>query len=327
MEMPSRAEPYPPEERTRKGGDISGLLIFFCVLVFLALVRVLLGYVAVPLQLVMPTTLAATVLFISAPIFALYFAAKYRWTAKSAMIFLLVGLVIHLGLGLLVGAKLLGGKGFAAAVCLALAPQVGLVMWCVGLGALLAALLKDRNLLIPVSIFLAAFDIFLVLTPLGPTKQILQQMPNVLPAVAYSLPKASAAPTQGPVGQFAYIGPADFLFMGMFFVALYKFGMKARETAYWLIPTILVYLLLALLLGPVPLLVPIGLCVLAVNAKEFSLNKEEKISTAAVAVLGVLIIGSSILLRGARAAPSKATGQATSAPAGSPPQASAGQRP
>jgi hypothetical protein len=273
-------------------------------LVALALLRVLLGYVSVPLNLVQFGTLLSTVVFISAPIFALFFAGRYEWTAKRSLIFVACGLLIHFGIGVGLGHYVFHGSGFAAAVCSALAVQVGFTMWCVGLGALLASILKDKNLLIPVSIFLVAFDIFLVLTPLGATNVVLKAMPNVLPAIGYSIPKMGPAPTTGVIGTFAYIGPADFLFMGMFFAALHRFGMRTKQTLIWLIPAILVYLVLAIFFRALPLLVPIGLTVLIVNAREFKMNKEEKSATIGVAVLLTLLILASIAYRKLRPAPS-----------------------
>ena len=95
-------------------------------------------------------------------------------------------------------------------------------------------MIKDKNLLLPVSAFLAGFDIFLVLTPIGVTQQIMKKAPEVLPAVGLNIPKPAATPTMGPVEPFAFVGPADFLFMGMFFVAIHRFDLKARDTALWM---------------------------------------------------------------------------------------------
>ncbi|HZH99378.1 MAG TPA: hypothetical protein VEX38_10440, partial [Fimbriimonadaceae bacterium] len=240
------------------------LIIFFGVLGALAPLRLALGFAAVPLGLVLPVSILMTVIFIAAPVLALYRAASYAWTAKTAWLFLGGGVLVHIPLQLLAQNVL---TGFPAALAAAVA-QVGLVTWCVGLGALLTMLLKDKNLLIPVSVFLAAFDIFLVFTPVGFTQQIMRAAPQALPTVGYAVPQVTNTPTSGPVGAFAYIGPADFLFMGMFFVALFRFRMRTRETLIALIPALLVYLLLAAVLGPIPLLVPIGLTVLLVNIAE-----------------------------------------------------------
>jgi hypothetical protein len=257
--------------------------MFLLALFALSLLKLFLGLVPVSVGMVQPITLLVTVIFVAVPIYALFRAASIEWTAKMGLVMVLAGLAIHIGLQY-IGAYALNGQGIGAAIALALR-DVGFFGWCVGLGALLASLLKEKNLLIPVSIFLAAFDIFLVLTPVGPVKQILQVAPEIPKAMALNVPAASAAPTGAVAQPFAIIGPADFVFMAMFFIALFKFGLNARATAIALAPAIVVYLGLAFVLGPIPLLVPIGITVLAVNAKQFKLNVEEWASTALVVLV------------------------------------------
>ena len=290
------------------------------VLIVLSLLRVVISFASVPLRFQNVASMLTTVVFIAAPIFALFAAARYKWSAKSAVIFVTVGLVIHLELdwGLV---QSIGGHGFFAAVCTAVGSQCGFTMWCAGLGALLASILKDRNLLIPVSIFLAGFDIYLVVTPLGGTHLALQSQTirEVFKTVAYSVPAPTATPTGGKVQELAFMGPADFLFMGMFFVALFRFNLRTRATLYCLIPAVLVAIGLAFKFGSaMPMMVPIGLTVLLVNLPEFKMTTEEKIST--LVVLGLVaaaILGSYFL--GKRSAPSqKAPAPTVSAPARSP---------
>lgn len=275
MESPHRAPAGP-------------VLAYLAALLGLAALKVLLGFVSVPEALVMPMTLAVTVLFITVPVYALFRAAAVSWTWKLGLALVLGGLSVHVGLQLL-GAFVLQGQGLAGAVTLALR-DVGFFTWCTGLGAMLASMLREKNLLIPVSIFLAGFDIFLVLTPLGPVKQILESRPEIPAAMALNVPKVASQATGGAATPFAIIGPADFVFMAMFFIALFKFEMNARSTAISLAPAILAYLVLTVWLGPIPLLVPIGLTVLFVNWKQFKLNLEEWASTALVAVMAAGLI-------------------------------------
>lgn len=267
------------------------MIVFFSALLGLAIVRILLGFLAVPVGLVLPTSFLITALFIAVPVFAVYAAASHQWTPKLAAAFIGIGLITHFGLFFVVNRGYLG-TGMLAAIVGAIS-QTGFFLWCIGLGALLAVKLKDKNLLLPVSVFLAGFDIFTILTPLGPTQAIMKKMPDVLPAVGLNIPKPQATPTMGPVAPLAFVGPADFLFMGMFFVAIFRFGLRSKETVKWLIPAILVYLLLSLFLGAIPLLVPIGLTVLIVNWKEFQLNQEEKVSTMVLAAImaGLILFG------------------------------------
>ena len=304
--------------------------MFFVVLVLVSLLQVIIGYASVPLRFQAVASGLITVVFISAPIFALYNAAKFKWTAKIAIAFVLVGLAIQFGIGLEVGQKLLGGRGFAAAVCTAIGPLCGFTMWCAGLGALLASILKDKNLLVPVSIFLAGFDIYLVVTPLGMTHFALQTkaVSEVFKSIGLSVPAPTAAPTGGKVHVLAYMGPADFLFMGMFFVALFRFNLRTRQTLYWLIPAVLAAIGLAFAFGSAaPMMVPIGLTVLLVNLPEFKMNKEEQASTFLVLALVIAIVTGSYVL-GKRVGPSQpAPGPAVSGSANSPAPTSPSPRP
>jgi hypothetical protein len=262
-----------------------GLAAFFGALGLLAVLRVVMAYLLVPDALRMPVSFLITVAFVAVPILALFRAGSHPWTAKLAIGFLLAGFALQFGLQLL---KVSG----AGAIIVDAVSQQGLPMWTVGLGVLLTLLLKDKNMLLPVSIFLVLFDIFLVFTPVGFVQVLMKKAPNLLPAIAYKIPEVATQPQQTgvPVGTFAMIGPADFLFMGMFFVALFRFNMRTKETFRWLLVSLAIYLPLALIVGPVPLLVPIGLTVLIVNAREFKMNGEEKISTAVVAAIGIAII-------------------------------------
>lgn len=264
------------------------LVAFFAVLGGLAALTVALSFLQVPLGLAKFATILVTAIFIAGPILGLFRAGAYAWTARSAALFMVAGLVLQFGLAYAVEG--LGGRGIAAIVLHAISQQ-GLPMWTAGLGALLATLIKDRNLLLPVALFLALFDVFLVLTPSGITRTIMKAAPKLLPAVAHQVPAVQTqTPTGTPVAPFAFVGPADFLFMGLFFVALYRFNLRAKATFLWLLAALAAYLVLALFVGPVPLLVPIGLTVLIVNLPEFKMNREEWVSTAIVAALGLGLI-------------------------------------
>jgi hypothetical protein len=177
--------------------------------------------------------------------------------------------------------------------------QAGLPVWAVGLGALIATVLTDKNMILPVALVLAILDIVLVLTPIGTVNQTLKKAPRIITTVALSVPKLqSTAEGERPAGAklrtTGYAGPADFVFLSMFFVALYRFQMRTRETLLWVVPTLLMYLVLVGALSvPLPALVPIGLVVMLVNWKEFQLNKEEKLITFGFAALaaGLLFYG------------------------------------
>jgi hypothetical protein len=175
--------------------------------------------------------------------------------------------------------------------------QGALACWCVGLGALLATLVKEKNIILPIAIFLAAYDFFLVLTPWGFTQALLKVAQPVFRKVAAQIPAVTSAPTHGVAAPQAYVGMADLVFLAMFFIALFRFRMRTRETLFAVIPALVVYLLIVLFFGDVslfgfslsalPALVPIGLAVLLVNWREFQLSRDEKLSTVVLAVLAI----------------------------------------
>jgi hypothetical protein len=263
----------------------NGFAVFFITLILLAILRIGIPMVSVPDAMILPASLLVTAIFVTLPIIAVFKVAAEPWSAKLAGAFVGAGLLIHFGLGMMVRMNLLG-EGLLPAIAHAIS-QSGFFLWCVGLGALISFLLKDRNLLIPVSIFLVAFDIFLVFTPMGITQQVLKQA------------------TGGPAKAFGYVGPADFLFMGMFFVALHRFNLRAKETAMWLVPAVLVYLLLSFVLPAIPLLVPIGLTVLLVNLSAFKMDKSEKQATIGLAVICAIALAAIFLMTKKPAGPLK----------------------
>ena len=302
---------------------------FFAILLGLAVIRLALGFLPLPVTVLPVVNLLLAALFLGGPVAAVYLASDRVWTPKGAALFLVAGLVVWAGLIALTQVAGMN-RGFAPALALAGA-QIGLATWCVGLGALLASMVREKNILIPIAIFLALYDAFLVLTPVGPTSQFLQNAPQVLSTVGMSIPAASASPTMGKAAVSGYVGPADLVFLGTFFVALFRFKLRTTETLRWMIPALVAYLVVVLIFGlPLPAMVPIGLVIMVVNAREFRLTKDEKISTAIIALIGI-----GLLVWGAtrpRPAPqpepsSSAVGQEAPRSAGTPGPAATDQLP
>ena len=268
-------------------GSKRGIPIFFICILFLGVLRVFLQRLEVPLGVVPIANVLMCEIFLGIPLLALCYAAKDEWTPKTALMFLVGGVFTQL-ICVYLTKRVLHGPNVTADIVNAIG-QVGLPVWCVGLGALLATLIKDKNLVVPIAIFLACFDMFLVFSPYGVTQMVIKQMPSVLPAIGAAIPVASATnPTTGRVAAGSFAGPADFMFLAMFMIALFRFNLQARRTVMVVIPTLLFYMLIVgLFHWALPALLPIGACVLIVNWKSFNLSKDEKISTALVAALGI----------------------------------------
>lgn len=306
----------------------SGLRLFLLMLGGTALLYLAMGFLVVPFRYLTAATYVVSVLFIALPILALFAGANFKWTWKSALFAIVAGVAAQ-AIGRIAADRI--PNPVAAGAVFAIS-QTGLIAWCLGLGAFLASLLKDKNLLLPLAIFLALFDVWLVFVPEGPVGQIARGSQATLSKVAYVVPRPATIATGGRAAPQAYVGPADFVFLAMFFVALYRFEMNPRRTFKAVLPVLVLYLLTVLALGWVhigpislramPALLPIGAVVLAMNWREFKLNQEEKLSTLLIAVLGIAIVSWRMALHWndsePRPAPSRSVfGQGPQGPRGS----------
>lgn len=282
-------------QESKPGG--SGFALFTIFLLLLILLNLGVGLTVIPMPELRLANLIVTVLFVVVPIFALFAGAKMSWSWAKGLGCAAAGAVIQVGshpLAERMPTPLL--QGIVTSV-----GQIGLVCWSLGLGAFLASVLKDKNLILPLAVFLALFDMWLVFVPEGPVGQIARGNQHILQRMAFVVPRVLSVPQGGKAQAMAYIGPADFVFMAMFFVALYRFQMRPKTTFLAMLPVLILYLLVVLVFGNVhfgpislqalPALLPIGAVVLAVNWREFKLTRDEKLSTVMVAVLGVLIVG------------------------------------
>jgi hypothetical protein len=312
--------------------------MFFVAALALLALRVGMAYLALPPRTADALSLLATVVFLGVPILMLFRAAEAVWTPKLALAFVAGGLAAHAG-GVALVLHVVGDRGFASVVTQSVT-QTGLMFWCVGAGGLLATLIKDKNILLPVGFFLAGLDVFLVTAPDTFLRRIVEEQPEVFRKVAYHLPQVGTEATVGFVVPLAHVGPADFFFLAMFFIAIHKFAMRTKATLIWIAPVLLAYLFVViylghLRLGPVslgmlPALLPIGAVVLIVNVREFRLAAQEKLATVVVALLGLALAagGISLAARAERAAPSPpAAAPGVPEPAASPPPAGPVPRP
>lgn len=266
---------------------------FLLVAACLVVLRVFFGLLSVPESVAPVLSVLSTVLFLGLPIFGIFLAARSRWDAKTALTFLSIGAVVHLSGALYLSTVLReGGFGPLLVDC---AVQAAIGFWTLGLGALIGTSIRDPNMVVPLAVFLAGLDMFLVFSPVAPTNRLVKQNPAFFKSLAVEVPAAKVF-TEGPatvgVSPQAYVGPADLLFMAVFFVLIAKHQMKLRETFLWLAPVMVAYLLLVLSplkLSMLPALVPIGITVLLVNWKSFKFSSQEKAMVAGVTVVSLLL--------------------------------------
>lgn len=276
------------------------LAIYFGAVAILFVLRLVLGFVAVPPLASQILSILSTAIFIVTPIYALLCAAAYRWKTSTAWLLTGAGALLHGGMFLLMRsvrldpvAGLLAQNGM----------QVGMLFWTAGLGVLVAILIREKNMLLPVALFLAGLDAFLILMPYTPQAQIVAQNPEIVGNLGLRIPAVkSTVPgeRQLPVGvqDLGFVGPADLFISAMFFAALFRYRMRPRETAIWLAPVLLGYLFVVLVSGmALPALVPIGLTVLIVNWREFTMSREEKQATGLVLLIALALAGYGLYAR------------------------------
>lgn len=276
------------------GSKLIGPRALLAVIALLVVLRLLISLLSAPPAIAGPLTLVVSAIFLAIPVIGMFWAASGLWDKWNSLKFLIGGIVVQVGMmGLL---QLFPRAGLITSLIQAVG-QGGLLAWCAGLGALLALMLKEKNLLLPVALFLAGFDVFLVTNPAAPTRAILESKPQVFQNVAMTLPKVQQTGESVPIPVAAYVGPADFIFLFMFFVSLYRWKMNARGTYHATLVALIAYLLVVLLfgdrsigpisLGALPVLLPLGAVFLAVNWNQFKMNTEEKIATMLAGVLAV----------------------------------------
>jgi hypothetical protein len=260
----------------------------------LFLLRLFFGFVSFPVGVAYVLTLFSAVLFVGLPIYAMFRAASHGWTVKGALLFVLAGAALHVGGALL--ARYASGVATTGEVVYMAIVQTGILAWTLGVGVLLSLKIGDKNLMIPIAIFLVGFDMFLVFNPESPTRRMLENVPVVTESVLATVPQAKSqeAPKAG-VQNLAQVGPADLLFAAAFFALMFRFNMNARKTVAWMVPVLVLYLLVVvfagdarigpLSLGMLPAMVPIGLTVLLVNWREFKLQGQEIAGVVLVTVL------------------------------------------
>lgn len=164
------------------------------------------------------------------------------------------------------------------------------------LGYVVSFCLLDKNIVLPVAGFAAYLDIWMVLW--GPTKYFVTKAPEVVQAVSAPIPAPG-----GHGAALSFIGPADFVFLAIFFGAIYRLRMEPART-YWFALPLLAAAMLVVITAPyfrhavgLPALVPIGVAVIAANYRHFQLGRQEKLAVIVLSCLLAAALGVFLLVR------------------------------
>jgi hypothetical protein len=244
-----------------------------------AFFRGLLGIVQLPDHTPRPVLLAVGILVaagaIGLPVWVLMSLVRAGRAALVAGISLVVGLALWLGLG----AVLPGGSGFFGAGIEALR-DLGKILAAGGVGIGLAAALREPNILLPAGVF-AAFADFVVVS-FGTVKHALSTPKGqaLVQSVSAKVPSMHPA-----LGTGVTIGPADFLFLGIFLGCAHRFDMGLARNARLLTIALALTLLLTAVIPAIPALAPMSITFVAANWRQFRLSRSEIISTGVVLLL------------------------------------------
>jgi hypothetical protein len=186
------------------------------------------------------------------------------------------------------------------------AGDVSLLAGAVALGAVLSFAAREPKMLLPIGATVAVIDAVGVLSHYGFTARALESHPEVVEALSATIPTiGSAAPALrgiAPIG-LGLVGVGDFLFLGMFFAVVTRFGMNARAAAVTAVASCVVGMGAVLVTGGdlpgLPFLV--AGCLLP-NVKWFRYTRDEIIAMAVAAAL-VAVICLAMVASGARAIP------------------------
>lgn len=180
-----------------------------------------------------------------------------------------------------------------------------LFIWCACcMGHWLSRLVKERKLLLPISVVLALVDLFTVFgggvvtqavhAPKGHAtlaRAAMQTLTANLPAVGV---QRGATPMQ------LAIGFADFLFVAFFFACFQRLGMSPQAykiTIVALLTVLTVYLSAVFLFAvDLPALVPIAVVVIGVNWRAFRYSRSELFALLYAGVAILLLLGLAVYL-------------------------------
>lgn len=253
-----------------------------------------------PVWLILLVVLAATTLFMLLTIRLAAALAEALLEPRLALIAAGVGLVCWLlvassiGTGLFsIGVRIPRGWHVPRLI-LGQVADVARAFAAVGLGALVAGLIRERNILLPASIFAAFADIMMV--NFGTVHVALQSEKGqkVVSAMSSHTPSVKVGSIAIPS---LTVGMADIVFIGFFVACVVRFGMNLRGTLLAFSVLLTAALLAVAIWGlPVPALAPMAFAFLLTNYRHFQLSRSEKQAVGIAFALVALVTAGAFLL-------------------------------
>ena len=265
-------------------------------IVYLAL-RLAAPFIKLPWPVV--ATIIATVVFLITPMLWLRVLTSRKWPLWG-IVATMVGLTLvwsELTVGQPVG--LLGlvawkqYPGLAKAAVLVLRPVADLALITAGasLGMLVARLIRDPKMLLPVAVAGAVVDFWGVF--FGTTNAALKHTPAVVQAASAGIPTLGGGATRQGMAPISYVGVGDWLFLGLFLAVASTFHLQPRRTFWTLTAFVIAAMFLVLfdVLSYLPAIVPMAVAVLWVNRAELKLSRSEAFAVMYAVLMVAAMIG------------------------------------
>ncbi|HEX5322901.1 MAG TPA: hypothetical protein VFW40_03885 [Capsulimonadaceae bacterium] len=159
-------------------------------------------------------------------------------------------------------------------------------------GILLALIIKEPNVLLPIALIAIPIDYVGAMTPLGFTQSIVQHAPQIVSAV--SVPVPTMGTMRGGIGihPIAFIGPGDALFIACFFAAVQRLSLNVRGTFWWMYGLLAVSMVIVLVRDyNIAALVPMGIAVIIANFRSFRFQRSEVFAMIYAAIMIFIVVG------------------------------------
>lgn len=247
-----------------------------------------------PVPVVLGVVVASVLAFMLLSIFMTAALTRAVLLPRLAIVALVGGLAAWGGALLLGGALAAGGakpgRGFLTAILLAQAMDVGRTVAAVGIGTLVAALVRDRNIMLPAAVFAAFADYFMVHYGTVHVALSTEKGQKLLEAMSSKTPEIRVGGVPIPV---LTVGMADVVFIAFFLACAIRLELNARGTLAAFAVLLPLAMLLVLVTGwPVPALMPMALAFVVVNWRCFRLSSEERKAVAiAAGVVALAVAG------------------------------------
>jgi hypothetical protein len=173
-----------------------------------------------------------------------------------------------------------------------------LITFAVAFGSLVARLIREIKLLLPVAVVLAIVDLYVVFggglvaqanSGKAPAAQVAMQ------SLTVGLTPRPAANVNAPAP--LAVGFADYLFVALFFACFARFGMPARRTFVVLCSILCLYMVAVIVLRlDLPALIPIAAVVVGCNLSAFRYKRDEAFAMLYAGIIVCCILGALVFM-------------------------------